>query len=179
MVNNYDVAVLSEKVAYLEAAIKNAGIELPEVTSADNGKTLQVVNGAWATGGLIPDSVTANPTGEITNNLTALQIGSTKYNVDLPITTYTSGNLILNVKGDLCDLYYIANDSEGISIGGIELPGGIKPLSHVYFTGKGGDAWTQAYKINAETGVLNGINATNTANVAVQWPIFHVSFMKA
>ena len=81
MVNNYDVAVLSEKVAYLEAAIKNAGIELPEVTSEDNGKGLQVVNGAWDTGAIIPDPVTANPTGEITNEVTALQIGSTKYTI--------------------------------------------------------------------------------------------------
>ena len=54
MINNYDIAVLSEKVAYLEAAIKNAGIELPEVTTDDNGKTLQVVAGAWATGDKIP-----------------------------------------------------------------------------------------------------------------------------
>lgn len=81
MINNQNIAVLSEKVAALEAAIKNAGIELPEVTGADNGKTLQVVEGAWATGALIPDAVTANPTGEITNDLTALQIGSTKYNI--------------------------------------------------------------------------------------------------
>lgn len=50
MVNSQNIAVLSEKVADLEAAIKNAGIELPEVTSSDNGKALQVVNGAWATG---------------------------------------------------------------------------------------------------------------------------------
>ena len=54
MINNQNIAVLSEKVAALEAAIKNAGIELPEVTGADNGKTLQVVAGKWATGGKIP-----------------------------------------------------------------------------------------------------------------------------
>lgn len=47
MVNSYDVAVLSEKVAYLEAALKSAGIELPEVTSEDNGDALIVRNGAW------------------------------------------------------------------------------------------------------------------------------------
>lgn len=54
MINNQNIAVLSEKVAALEAAIKNAGIELPKVTEADDGKTLQVIDGAWATGGLIP-----------------------------------------------------------------------------------------------------------------------------
>lgn len=66
MVNNYDVAVLSEKVAYLEAAIKNAGIELPTVTSDDNGKTLQVIEGAWATGMLLPElpAVTGDDNGK-------------------------------------------------------------------------------------------------------------------
>ena len=56
MINNQNIAILSEKVAALEAAIKNAGIELPEVTDADNGKTLQVVEGAWATGEKIPEN---------------------------------------------------------------------------------------------------------------------------
>lgn len=49
MINNYDVAVLSEKVAYLENALKTAGV-LPEVSASDNGKALQVINGAWASG---------------------------------------------------------------------------------------------------------------------------------
>ena len=73
MVNNYDVAVLSEKVAYLEAAIKNAGIELPEVTSEDNGKTLQVVNGAWATGVKIPGVIDALDSTSTTDALSAAQ----------------------------------------------------------------------------------------------------------
>lgn len=100
MVNNYDVAVLSEKVAYLEAAIKNAGIELPEVTEADNGKTLQVIEGAWGTGGFIPDQVTANPTGTITNDLAALQIGTDKFNIiDLNLSNKISG-FNVNASGD-------------------------------------------------------------------------------
>ena len=73
MVNNYDVAVLSEKVAYLEAAIKNAGIELPEVTSEDNGKTLQVVNGAWATGSKIPGVIDSLDSTSTTDALSAAQ----------------------------------------------------------------------------------------------------------
>lgn len=73
MVNSYDVAVLSEKVAYLEAAIKNAGIELPVVTSSDNGKTLQVVNGAWAVGDLIPEVVNALDSTSETDALSAAQ----------------------------------------------------------------------------------------------------------
>ena len=73
MVNNYNEAVLSEKVAYLEAAIKNAGIELPEVTSEDNGKTLQVVNGAWATGSKIPGVVNALDSTSETDALSAAQ----------------------------------------------------------------------------------------------------------
>ena len=82
MVNNYDVAVLSEKVAYLEAAIKNAGIELPEVTSEDNGKTLQVINGAWATGDKIPDVpgvINALDSTSTTDALSAAQ-GKVLYN---------------------------------------------------------------------------------------------------
>ena len=66
MINNYDIAVLSEKVAYLEAAIKTAGIELPTVTTDDNGKTLQVVAGKWDKGIVIPElpAVTASDEGK-------------------------------------------------------------------------------------------------------------------
>ena len=73
MVNNYDVAVLSEKVAYLEAAIKNAGIELPEVTSEDNGKVLQVLEGVWATGSKIPGVVNSLDSTSTSDALSAAQ----------------------------------------------------------------------------------------------------------
>ena len=73
MVNSYDIAILSEKVAALEAAIKNAGIELPEVTEADNGATLQVVNGAWATGAIIPGVINNLNSDSTTDALSAAQ----------------------------------------------------------------------------------------------------------
>ena len=73
MINNYDIAVLSEKVAYLEAAIKNAGIELPEVTTDDNGKTLQVVAGKWDKGNKIPGVVNALDSTSTTDALSAAQ----------------------------------------------------------------------------------------------------------
>ena len=81
MINNQNIAVLSEKVAALEAAIKNAGIELPSVTADDNGKTLQVVEGAWATGGIIP-ALVANPEGATTATLKALELNGVKYNFE-------------------------------------------------------------------------------------------------
>ena len=73
MINNYDIAVLSEKVAYLEAAIKNAGIELPEVTTDDNGKTLQVVAGKWDKGNKIPGVVNVLDSTSTTDALSAAQ----------------------------------------------------------------------------------------------------------
>lgn len=67
MINNQNIAVLSEKVAALEAAIKTAGIELPKVTASDNGKTLQVVAGKWDKGIIIPElpAVTGSDNGKI------------------------------------------------------------------------------------------------------------------
>ena len=67
MINNQNIAALSEKVAALEAAIKNAGIELPSVTTDDNGKTLQVVAGKWDKGMIIPElpDVTASDNGKV------------------------------------------------------------------------------------------------------------------
>lgn len=61
MINNYDVAVLSEKVAYLENALKTAGV-LPEVSASDNGATLQVVEGVWAKGIDLPELPNVVPT---------------------------------------------------------------------------------------------------------------------
>ena len=82
MINTQNIAELSEKVAALEAAIKSAGIELPEVTSEDNGKTLQVVNGAWATGDKIPEVpsvINALDSTSTTDALSAAQ-GKVLYN---------------------------------------------------------------------------------------------------
>lgn len=72
MVNSYDVAVLSEKVAYLEAALKTAGV-LPEVSASDNGATLQVVNGSWAKGDEIPAIINALDSTSTTDGLSAAQ----------------------------------------------------------------------------------------------------------
>lgn len=86
MARSYDIAILSQKVEYLESA----GIELPKVTSSDNGKVLQVVSGKWKKGSKMPDAVSANPEGEITNELTAIQIGDTKYKIiETPKTVLT------------------------------------------------------------------------------------------
>lgn len=100
MVNNYDVAVLSEKVAYLEAAIKNAGIELPTVTSDDNGKTLQVVNGAWATGAKIPGVVNALDSTSETDALSAAK-GKALQDNKIEIEVLTNQTLTTNASGSV------------------------------------------------------------------------------
>lgn len=64
MINNQNLAVLSEKVAALEAAIKEVGTGLPSVTGSDNGKTLQVVGGEWDKGATIPEIQTLTYTGD-------------------------------------------------------------------------------------------------------------------
>lgn len=111
MVNSQNIAILSEKVAALEAAIKNAGIELPEVDSSDNGKALQVVNGAWATGVKIPaiaddigygesnvgealDTIMAYPVQvkNVTHSATVAANGTANWNPfedDIALTGYT------------------------------------------------------------------------------------------
>ena len=118
MINNYDIAVLSEKVAYLEAAIKNAGIELPEVTTDDNGKTLQVVNGAWATGSKIPGVVNSLDSTSETDALSAAQgkalddkitgIGGTVYSKSITATTDANG--IITSDLSTSDYVYIGTD---------------------------------------------------------------------
>lgn len=72
MINNQNLAVLSEKVAYLENALKTAGV-LPEVSASDNGVALQVVNGAWAKGDAIPEVINALDSTSETNALSAAQ----------------------------------------------------------------------------------------------------------
>ena len=67
MINTQNIAELSEKVAYIEAALKTAGIELPSVTEDDNGKTLQVVAGKWDKGIVIPELPAV--TGSDNNNV--------------------------------------------------------------------------------------------------------------
>lgn len=103
MVNNYNVAVLSEKVAYLEAAIKNAGIVLPEVTSEDNGKTLQVVNGAWATGNIIPTVPSVINALDSTSTTDALSAAQGKALNDLftgeDYTDTEYGNNVYSLRG--------------------------------------------------------------------------------
>lgn len=92
MVNSYDVAVLSEKVAYLEAALKSAGIELPEVSASDNGKVLQVVNGAWATGQKIID-----PGAKVVSYEYSQEASTGTYaNIEIPLseTGYTPVGLV-------------------------------------------------------------------------------------
>lgn len=73
MVNSQNIAILSEKVAALEAALKNADIGLPEVDTSDNGKSLQVVEGAWATGSKIPEVVNALDSTSTIDALSAAQ----------------------------------------------------------------------------------------------------------
>ncbi|MBO7734814.1 MAG: hypothetical protein J6S67_19800 [Methanobrevibacter sp.] len=73
MVNSYDIAILSEKVARLEALLAGGGVALPEVTSEDNGATLQVVGGVWAKGDEIPGVINALDSTSTTDALSAAQ----------------------------------------------------------------------------------------------------------
>ena len=99
MARSYDIAVLAQKVERLETE----GIELPKVTSSDNGKVLQVVSGKWKKGSKMPDAVSANPGGEIDDDVTALQVGDDKYNIwnktkvaiSIPANTYNTYALAL------------------------------------------------------------------------------------
>lgn len=103
MINNQNIAVLSEKVAALEAAIKNAGIELPSVTADDNGKTLQVVAGKWDKGMIIPEL----PEVTSVDNGKALVVGSGKWgaaNVEADDVEYSSG---VSVKDKLDTIDFI------------------------------------------------------------------------
>lgn len=50
--NTWNPAQLNQRINELETS--GTGSNLPEVTSADNGKALQVVEGAWAIGDVVP-----------------------------------------------------------------------------------------------------------------------------
>jgi hypothetical protein len=89
MVNSQNIAVLSEKVAALEAALKNAGVVLPEVTSSDNGKALQVVNGAWATGDNIYDLIKIKTVSHIATVAAGATSNWNPMTDDIAITGYT------------------------------------------------------------------------------------------
>lgn len=51
-----DYSLISDCILAIAQLASSAGIELPKVTSADNGKVLKVVDGKWAVG---EDSITA------------------------------------------------------------------------------------------------------------------------
>lgn len=94
MINNQNLAVLSEKVAYLEGAIKTAGV-LPDVSASNNGSALQVVEGAWAIGDPIPGVVNALDSTSTTDALSAAQGKVLNEKVDgkvvlsIPANTYS------------------------------------------------------------------------------------------
>lgn len=98
MARSYDIAILSQKVEYLESA----GIELPKVTSSDNGKVLQVVSGKWKKGSKMPDAVSANPEGEIANELTGIQIGDEKYKIT------QSPRIVVSIEANEYSTYALA-----------------------------------------------------------------------
>ena len=118
MVNSYDVAILSEKVARLEALLAAGGVSLPEVSASDNGATLQVVNGAWAKGDEIPAIINALDSTSTTDGLSAAQgkvlndkieaIGGTIYKKHIQATTDANG--IITSDLSTSDYIYIGTN---------------------------------------------------------------------
>ena len=108
MVNSYDIAILSEKVARLEALLAGGGVALPEVTSEDNGATLQVVEGAWAKGDEIPGVINALDSTSTTDALSAAQ--GKALNDKFSVKTATITNLVTNAYGNI-DLGLIAGQA--------------------------------------------------------------------
>lgn len=77
----------------IDAGIKG-GAQVPDVTSADNGKILKVSGGKWAKGTDSGTTVKANPTLAGTEAaLTGLQVESTKYKVEQPINVVANPTL--------------------------------------------------------------------------------------
>lgn len=111
MVNNYDVAVLSEKVAYLEGAIKTAGV-LPDVSASDNGATLQVVGGVWDVGDPIPGVVNALDSTSTSDALSAAQ-GKALNDAKIGMSSLNDGTLTgETVKAYLTNLGAAVNGLE-------------------------------------------------------------------
>lgn len=64
--------IMDDNVAKLEKYMEE-NAALPEVSASDNGSALQVVNGAWGVGELIPGVVNALDSTSTTNALSAAQ----------------------------------------------------------------------------------------------------------
>ena len=64
-------------------------IPLPDVTSSDNGKTLQVVEGVWATGSKIPKVVNVLNSTSTTDALSAAKGKELKETIDGKVDTWT------------------------------------------------------------------------------------------
>lgn len=96
MARSYDIAVLAQKVEYLESA----GIELPKVTSSDNGKVLQVVSGKWKKGSKMPEVVNALDSESTTDALSAAQ-GKELNDNKIELVTLTNQTLTTNASGSV------------------------------------------------------------------------------
>lgn len=70
--NTWNPAQLNQRINEVEAKVA-AAVELPTVTTDDNGKALQVVEGGWATGSKIPGVVNALDSTSATDALSAAQ----------------------------------------------------------------------------------------------------------
>ncbi|MBO7733915.1 MAG: hypothetical protein J6S67_15230 [Methanobrevibacter sp.] len=93
----------------------------------------------------------------------------THQNQDQTITIYT--------QGKHADLYLDANTTTGVPLAGLQLPDNIKPKKTIYFVGKAGDYWNQAYRITSGSGLLTARDGADREDVAVQWARGHVSFI--
>lgn len=116
MINTQNIAELSERVAALEAAIKEAGIELPSVTTDDNGKTLQVVSGKWDKGVTIP-SMSASDEGKVFKINSAGSIAYGKIETDEVYDGETLLSTILEAKAPIEDLGAITATDVAVAMG--------------------------------------------------------------
>ena len=161
MINNQNIAVLSEKVAALEAAIKSAGIELPSVTTDDNGKTLQVVAGKWDKGMKIPElpSVTSEDNGKVLQVVEgAWATGSDLDKAAITLTGDYVGDITGNafVKEGVAFIDGYFHTSEGVTAGTI---GSLNVIA------KNGTQWIG---LDTNTGsIVRGYISANSSNLVV------------